>query len=159
MKRAQMEVMGLAIIVIIISISMLFIVSFFVLKKPATYKEEYTKTELASNMLSTLMRTTMDGCRGMSMEEIYASCARDPSNPEISCNATHNSCQFLNSTTRSLLNNTLGRWSMGYELHAIARTEILKIGRCPGAKKQKGYPIPIGAVGENLQVTLDICDK
>ncbi|HZX44213.1 MAG TPA: hypothetical protein VFF28_00870 [Candidatus Nanoarchaeia archaeon] len=161
MKRSQMEIMGLAIIVILISIGMLFAIKFVVFKKPEPFKSEYTKTELASNILTSLMRTTMEGCSDLSMEDIYQACGKDPDNPPVVCSPAEDACQFLNRTTRRILNLTLVEWNKGYELHASTVTDsIIDVGRCPGAKKQKPYTIPIDASSKNsLKITLDVCDK
>ncbi len=163
MKKAQMEIMGLAIIVILISAAMLFTIRFVVLTEPSTYKKEYMQTELGYNILSTLFKTTVPDCNNRNFEELYRDCAIDPDNPQISCDDWSTSCAYINKATDDILNDTLGKWNIGYEFIAKTKTTpipIVRLGSCPTVKKHKSYPIPIDSTGENiLSVTLDICDK
>jgi len=169
MRRGQMEIMGLAIIVILVSVSMLFAISFIVLKRPADYKTEFTQTELASNILSTLLETTIPTCSDLSMKDLFKDCAIDPFNPQVLCNDADcdinyshqcNSCEFINYTTKVILSDTLGEWNTGYGFNARTSTDTLvSEGYCPGVKKHKIYPIPIDPSGTNiLDVTLDVCN-
>ena len=177
MRKGQMEIMGLAIIVILISVVMLFAIRFVILREPAEYKKEYTQTELASNMLSTLLKTTSD-CRGLSFTEIYQDCGNhhDDEDFQFECSTDIGSCEYIKGKTGIILDSTLKGWNMGYKFivrlnddtdpltydygGVSSSTMSWEEGGCPGVKKHKIYPIPIDASGSNiLYVTLDICDK
>jgi len=160
-----MEMMGLAIIVILVSITMLFAISFVVLRKPAEYKQEYTQTELASNILSTLLRTTASECNELSFTEIYQDCAKHYPFPSSELcevgGSPQSTCHFLNQTTKEILNQTLGNWHIKYEFNAKIKSDpnpIVSTGSCPGVKKHKIYPIPVDPSGQKtVSITLDIC--
>ena len=165
--KAQMEIMGLAIIVILISVVMLFAISFVVLKEPTAYKSEYTQTELASNMLTTLLRTTVKECNDLNYKELYQDCAKHypVSLGSVVCDdggLVLPSCEYINITTKKILNQTLGEWHINHEFTARTNTgEIIHLKRregCPGVKKHKTYPIPIDPSGQNtLFIELDVC--
>lgn len=152
-----MEIMGLAIIVILISLSMIFVVRFVVLKKPTDFKKAFTQTELASNMLNTFLKTTSEDCTGLSMTELLQDCAQGPS---IFCEdaAVSSSCEYVENTATEIFGNTLGLWNIDYYFSVYEDVSSLWIelgSACIGAKKSKLYPIPSAA--RTLYVKLDIC--
>jgi len=152
--KGQMEIMGLAVIVILVSAGILFAVNFIILKEPTDYKKEYTQTELASNIVNTLLRTNAP-CN-LEFRELYQDCGKAPGNPQVRCEGV-SSCKYINDTTSLILNQTLGKWNIGYEFTA---GDIVNIGSCPGERKRKIFPIPLDPGGERvLSVTLDICEK
>ena len=154
-RKSQMEIMGLAIVVILITLIMLFVVRFVVLRQPAEYKKEFTQTELASNIINTLLKTNAPDCSDLTFTELFQDCAEGQS---VSCNSdVPNSCSYIEAKTNYILDNTLKKWNIGYEFNAFTSTEnIFQLGSCPGEKKSKRYPIPTSML--TLYITLDICE-
>ena len=157
-----MEIMGLAIIVILVSVGILFAIRFVVLREPASYKQGYTQSELASNLLSSMLRITAKDCRSMSFTEVFQHCTRNPSTVDLMCkHPDRTTCQFIEHEVKDLFNQTLNAWSIRYEF--IARTSSRDLFRdgeeCPRGFKSKQYPIPVDPTGQNtLFVILNICD-
>ena len=56
-RKSQMEVLGLAIVVVLILVATIFVVRFFVLKTPTDYRKGFISAELASNILNTFLKT------------------------------------------------------------------------------------------------------
>lgn len=157
-KRSQMEIMGLAIIVILISLSLIFVVRFVVLKEPTDFKKAFTQTELASNMLNTFLKTTSEDCSGLSMTELLQDCAQGGG---ITCGNGERSCIYVNQTAEQIFRDTLYSWNVDYyfSVYQDESSPIFTLPEpgkpCIGAKKSKLFAIPTG--GATLFVKMDIC--
>lgn len=168
LKKSQMEIMGLAIIIILISLALIFTVRFVVLKKPIDIKKQYTQIELASNMINTLLRTTTEDCSSLSFTGLFQDCA-DNYNPHdpiqsgtIVCDTGEKSCAYLQSKIPDIFDKTLEKWRVGYYFEAVVGTNTLVSDRCDScadeicpARTHKEFPIPTGTTTINIK--LDIC--
>jgi len=86
-RNAQMEIMGLVIIVILLSLALLFVLQFIILRPASDLKESFTQKEIASNTVNTLLDTTTD-CRQLPLSKLLEDCAEGAF---IQC-PTGNSC-------------------------------------------------------------------
>jgi hypothetical protein len=73
-KKSQTEIMGLAIIIILIIVGATFVIRFIISKEPADYKKDFTHAELAINMINTFLETTSESCKKLSMTELLQDC-------------------------------------------------------------------------------------
>lgn len=140
MKKAQMEMMGLAIIVILIVLGLLFAVRFVIKKdtgeKPPT--EEYRTSELAANFLNAMLETNAPECYDISFSALYQDCANDgksldplqfESAGSIQCamdvDGVHNdpSCKYIKDKTKFMLDKTLEEWGKKYIFVVATKTE------------------------------------
>ena len=110
-KKSQMEIMGLAIVVVLLILGLLFALRFVLFKTPQTYRKEYTETQLAANMLNTLLNTNTE-CNYISVSELLSDASKD--NPSITCSVSgspSDSQGYVNKTINDLaltvLNQTL----------------------------------------------------
>jgi len=152
-KKAQTEIMGLVIIVILIIIGMVFVIRFFIFDEPIDYKKQFIQTELASNMLNTLLKTT-SGCGGLSMTELIRDCNQDKS---IICNGK-DSCSYFIEETEQIFMDTLEKWNVDYEFKVFNEEDkpIITLGKkCVGDKRSKLFSIPTES--EILFVKMDVC--
>jgi len=149
-KKAQAEIMGLAIIVILIIIGMFFLIKFLTIDT-IDYKKQYTQAELVSNMITTFLRTTSD-C-GFSMTELLQDCNQDKS---IICN-DESSCDYVSVTAQQIFMETLEKWNVDYEFKVFNDNDaIITLGeKCVLDKKSKLFPIPTSS--GNLFVEMDVC--
>lgn len=152
-----MEIMGLAIIIILISLAMLFVIRFIAIKEPGELKKTYTHKELAANIANTILMTTAKDCKGQDMTSLIQDCANNHPLGLIECDdGTTRSCDYIDTVIQEILDKTLESWNKEYYLTIkSAGIDISKFGApCPGAKTSSSpcCPIPIGIV-----VNLDIC--
>mgnify|MGYP001616928241 CR=1 FL=1 len=155
MRKAQMEILGLAIVVVLILVATIFVVRFLVIKSPTEYRKGFISAELASNMLSTFLKTAAKECSQLTMTELLQDCAQARS---IICGNGQDSCSYAESTANHVFENTLDKWSIKYEFLAYtdANSPLIKLGKpCRLEKRSKLFPIPINSA--TMYVKLDIC--
>ena len=159
MKKAQTEIIGLVIIVILVILGITFVAKFMLSNEPVKYKEEFTQSELASNMLNTFLQTTST-CESFSMTELLQDCVE---NKMIFCDTsegTKDSCDYVEQEARTIFDATLEKWNMGYEFKVFHEEEnpIFTLGEpCFVNKKSKLSIIPTSSGA--LSARLDICSK
>ena len=180
-RKGQMEIIGLVIIVILITLGMLFMAIFALKADPD--KKVFTRKGLAYSTMSALMKTTIiesDCVTGYSgsdrpqlgkdiVEDCAANFDEQPNGySQYRCGGVH-SCVFLEQKTKELLNMTLGSWRKNYEFHselvqAVGSKPVLLLevkGGFGCAKKDRDssglFPIQAGDAGlvENV---LYLCD-
>ncbi len=124
-KRGQMELIGLVVIVILITLGMLFMAQFALKSDPK--KKIFVRKGLAYSTMGALMKTEVqcteklaDGTTNTNMlaigEELIEDCAENKGYPYSTfyCNDKH-SCDFLTNKIGDLLSETLGKWNKHYE--------------------------------------------
>ena len=154
-KKAQMEMVGLVIIVIMLTLGMLFFAIFTF--KEETEKKVFTREELAYSTISAIVKTTVESgvCEGNFRpnigQELLEDCVHNYINsPDgyslYRCDNSH-SCIFLEKTIGDLLTITLGEWNKRYQFRStLLRSdtsqpeEIINIvsekGDCPETRER-----------------------
>lgn len=153
MKKGQQEIMGLAVVIVLIIIGILAIAKLNSFE--ASHKKDYERSELASSMLNTLLATTSRDCNGLSMTQILQDCAGNPNSQGL-CNA-ENSCAYFEQQAKEIFKNTLESWQINYEFSTFYDEEnpIIELGKQCINKKSELFPMPTGT--GILSVKLDIC--
>ncbi len=154
-KKSQMEILGLAIVVALVLVATIFVVRFLVVKAPTDYRKGFVSSELATNMLSTFLKTSAKDCSLLTMTELLQDCAQSKS---IICDNGQDSCRYAESTASFIFGKTFDNWNAQYEFRAYtdANSPLIKIGKpCQSAKRSKLFPIPINTA--TMYTQLDIC--
>jgi hypothetical protein len=160
-RRAQVEIMGLIIIIILVAVAMIFVLQFTILRKPETLKE-YSHSAIGNNMLTSLLQTTT-GCHGLTVTDLFKDCAKTGWPGEIQCPDSLKSCAYLNETIDFLFTNTLDKWGRSYDFKAVLPTRINPVvlsrssGSCLGAINP-AQPHLISVAGSPMTIYLDMCE-
>ncbi len=173
-RSGQMEMIGLVIIVILITLGLLFITIFAVSGDGG--RKIFTQKGIASSTMSALMKTTVEDCDEplLSLEkDLLDECAQNyefiQSSSGYSCEGK-NSCDYLNDKINELLEDTLA--SRGYkyqfesELIELGSKETKTIvgpitnkGGCPFGRgnREPSGPFYLSAGGRQVRSQLFIC--
>jgi len=112
-KKSQMEIIGLVIIVLLISLALLFFLQFS-LKKADSEKRTFTSAQLASNMINAIAKTTTS-CSQKTISQLYTDCAE---NPNLVC-GQENICDFAGRKVSEILNLTLVEWNKKFRFQVF----------------------------------------
>jgi len=151
-KKSQTEMMGLVIVVILITLALLFVISFVVLRKPSTIRKQYTQSEIAANTLNALLETTTP-CNKQKIRELLDDCASNPPGT-IYCSGLY-SCDYVERIINNIFKETLIAWNIDFEFKATLTDITLSRGYCGGEKRSQSQFIPTDA--GVMTVKLDIC--
>ena len=156
-KKSQMEILGLAIVIVLLILGLVFVIKFVALKKPSTIKQEVSQSELATGYLSTYLDTSVPECNGLTISELLQDCAARGGITCPSSTTILSSCEKAEEVADIIFSQTFKIWKLPYELKAsFQNQELIQLGeRCKGQKRSKTFPLPSRA--GTIQVTLDIC--
>lgn len=175
-KKGQMEIIGLVIIVILLTLGMLFL-AMFALNEDSG-KKIFTRKGLATSTATAILKTTVE-CTQENGDIVYPSlgkdvledCAKNKELPDCSvysCDGKH-CCVFFNEMAQRLLDSTLGKWNKKYEFKAemiykdatpIPLSFITNKGGCPKNKPRDTSGLnPINVEGGGLiEAVLYVCE-
>lgn len=183
-RKAQTEMIGLVVIVILITLGMLFAAQFALKESPQ--KKIFTRKGLSYSTMSTIMKTTVyePNCKGdfkikvnpQIGKDLLEDCARNfelaPDGYSLyKCRDQH-SCVFLKEFVTELLNDTLGSWNKHYEFSAVLiqatedkPTKLFdppitdsKSGGCQRKERDSSGLFPIHTSKGLVQAELFLCD-
>ena len=153
-KIAQADVMGLAAIVIIIIAILIFAAGDYMKNDGLSYKQEFTREQLAYGVMNSFLKTTSRDCGKLSMSQLLQDCSG--TSQKISCGVL-DSCSYVYQEAKEIFSSTLDEWRVGYGFKAFNDNKsIISIGKgCSLNKKSRQFPI--AAEEGILMVQMDIC--
>jgi hypothetical protein len=173
-KKAQMEIMGLVIIVLLISIGMVFLIKFGADQDDS--KSVFTRKGLAYSTMGAIFKTTAE-CKNDIFgtqypeigKELLEDCALNKGLSATSCTyqcGGQHCCDFFDDTILELLDLTLGKQFRTYEFKAeLVRSigsdaeSISTVNEdiCKGKEKDTSKPFPIDTQVGTVNTILYVC--
>ena len=174
MKKAQTEMIGLVIIVILITLGMLFAAQFAINDAPE--KKIFTRKGLAYSTVSTILVTEFQcGDNKLSGKELLKDCYDVRLGSGLYNCGVLDSCEFFEDKISTLFSETLDKWGTNYEFTSKSITgtadplNLVTItprnpeggqidNPCKGKDIDTSNPFPIPFEGGLIQNLLLICD-
>jgi len=153
-NKAQMEIMGLAIIVVLLVVGMLFAVKYVLFKPQTDYRGEYTKTQLAANLLNSIINTNTE-CNQITISGLLQDAARNQ--PLINCGDIGLSDIYVAIVINDILNQTLNNSKMDYYFDASTTSKtVVRIGTRDDNRVRETKVQPLPTDFGTMIITLDL---
>jgi hypothetical protein len=157
-KKAQTEILGLAIVVVLLSFGLIMILSSTSNSAPNELKQ--INEELADKFINTLLHTSTPDCNYLTIQDLILDIASNSPSGSIICEQTgQTSFDYLNQTLSYISNSTIAKWKGGnYQLSVFLNKDIplLFYGKRSCEMMGKEYPIPMRS-GTPVIMKLKIC--
>ena len=157
MKKSQMEIMGLAIVVIIVLIGMAIAVRFIVFKKPDSARAGFVSAELASKTINTFLETSAADCSKAKMRELIQDCAQGT---ERICGNGKGSCEFVREAADEIFTKTFKEWKTKYKflVYIDANSPFVDLeSECTYQQEKVSETFFVPVTAAIVSVKLDIC--
>ena len=157
MRRSQMEIFGLVLIIILVTLGLLFAV--VVMTRPSDTGVSYVKESMmASNFLNTMLSTSAIGCGSRTVRNVLQDCGAS-STPSICANGM-NTCEFAKDIISQMLSSTLGKWGKDYHFFiegpAGLKSVNIKTADCTGEIEGASRPEKV-TPALDMVVNLRVC--
>jgi len=114
-KKSQSEIVGLAVLMIIITIGLLIFAVFVINNKPKSLINSFMLNEIPSYLNTAMLETNIVSCGDIQLKTLLTKCGND--NIAI-CRSGRDYCEEAKFILTEVLNNTLGEWKMDYRFFA-----------------------------------------
>lgn len=161
MKKAQMEILGLVIIIVLLSLGLLFYLKFSLLNEGDDVQKFFSQTRVAVNTPNTLLATSVPVCSKKTIQELLRDCVTS----QITvCSNGENSCEASERVIRYILEESLAKRNIKYEFEAfieanppILKMQIINEAGCPEDRESETFPIRLYPDPRTLMVRLNVC--
>jgi hypothetical protein len=176
--KAQMEILGLSIVVLLLILGMVFVIKFIGISDKGSIRREVTESQTASNYIASYLDTTVKECRDLTIKELLIDCAEGgaalPNGGTIVCPTTPSikSCQMANDVAKTIFSMTFDQWKTRYYFSSFVQNRnpfielsfpaddpatgsVETVTKCKGTYRSKDYPLSTNS--GTLHIRLDLC--
>jgi hypothetical protein len=160
MKKAQMEMFGLAVVVILVFIGMMFLLMFY-MNTPETYSDkekDYDRT-MAHNLVDTVL--SLNTTCPLSITEMVKDCYINYGTDQLSKCDTKDSCTYFSGIFNNTLNRTLISWNKPFKMAVFGQDrEIYLYENLKCIESVKGsalIPLWDTSYEGEIEINLDVC--
>jgi len=170
-ERGQMEMLGLAIIMVIVLLGIMFALRFFFFAPQDNPTQDARDVQLGANLLDTMMETTMT-CRGVPLVTLLQDCANggpiscddititDAGGTTVKVIEGGTNCEHAQNVLNYFFSKTLDSWQRKYEFSVEGPGPVANIaannGHCDSGSQLITRPRPIGG-GQTMTINLRLC--
>jgi len=158
-NKGQLEIMGLAIVVLLISLAFLFVIQFTITNSKEEPQQLFARKQLAHNTLSTMVSTTT-ACLDLTVKDLIQDCMDIIQEYDCNDDGRPDSCATAEEVITTILDQTLKEWQKNYFFYIqLGQNEEMQIqnGECPGSKDQGVAFIPTRGGRSQITATLEVC--
>ena len=155
MRRAQMELMGMAFVVLLVSLGIIFAVRYIILSPSQSVASEYIRSQIPNRWVSAVFHTSLPDCHGANIQTVLQDCDENQDSIGLIDCGVSTSCEYANTTIEAILHESLEKWHVRYKLIiSTPQGNIFNNGTCFGDQLASRFPIP---GRQNSYVNLYIC--
>lgn len=165
MYKGQMEIFGLVIIVILVSLGLLFAVVILT-KTPVQQVQQLKESVQASNLLHAAMGTTIPDCGKRTLREAVQDCALASVSGTTVVGASNcagvSTCEKADQVFKIMFEDTIQMWGRDYEFFISGTETVERIhsneGACPPTEVREGtVRTEKVRTGLDINLTLYLC--
>jgi len=121
MKKAQSEIIGLGIIMVLITIGLLIFTVFYINDQPKSILNTFMVNEVPVLLNSAILDTNDVECGNIPIKTLIVKCAEGST---ARCSNSKDYCDEAEYKIEYLLNETLGKWQMDYRFFAYTGSKF-----------------------------------
>lgn len=116
-KKAQMEILGIAVVVVIILVGLMFFFIFASSGSPTSIAADVAHTQIGANTINALLKTTTP-CKKLAISELITDCIDGPS---VDCSGK-DSCVYAKEQINGILMDTLSKWGIDFQFSVLKQS-------------------------------------